>query len=330
MYLCMGCMEEFDDSLDTCPHCGYKRGTPPKEAYHLPPETILNGRYVVGKVLRHDGSAITYIALDCAKNQKVAIQEFYPQGLACRASNQKKVVVDEKDRHVFQLHPRRFLEENKLWLALQGVPGAWQTLHIFSENETVYIVREYFSHYRSLKAEIQASGAVPIFERAAGMLLPVMAALCVLHSAGLVHGDVNPNCIFLTEHGIKICPTGCVTHMGKGRGIVLSPGFSAPEMYRAQTKVTASADVYSICAVFYYMLTRQIPPESVDRLQHDTLRPFALQRGMALRRKKRIQTIDELIDLFPGIVINAYNQQKAMIKIRSDCNDPMHGVYGRI
>ena len=42
MYLCMGCMEKFDDSLDTCPHCGYKRGTPPKEAYHLPPETILN------------------------------------------------------------------------------------------------------------------------------------------------------------------------------------------------------------------------------------------------------------------------------------------------
>ena len=36
MIRCMGCMEEFDDSLDTCPHCGYKRGTPPKEAYHLP------------------------------------------------------------------------------------------------------------------------------------------------------------------------------------------------------------------------------------------------------------------------------------------------------
>ena len=51
MFRCMGCMEEFDDSLNTCPHCGYKRGTPPRDAYDLPPETILNGRYIVGRKL---------------------------------------------------------------------------------------------------------------------------------------------------------------------------------------------------------------------------------------------------------------------------------------
>ena len=330
MYLCMGCMEEFDDSLDTCSHCGYKRGTPPKEAYHLPPETILNKRFIVGRVLDFNEYSITYIGWDGAQKRAVSIQEFFPPSLAHRVPGQKEAAVEEKSQRVFLEHRRRFLEKDTLWLALQGMPGAFQTLYIFFENATAYIVREYFPHSSSLKAEILKAGCMPHFEKATEILAPVMEALCVLHRAGLVHRDINPACILLTEHGIKICPTGCVTHMGKGRGIVLSPGFSAPEMYRAQTKVTASADVYSICAVFYYMLTRQIPPESVDRLQHDTLRPFALQRGMALRRKKRIQTIDELIDLFPGIVINAYNQQKAMIKIRSDCNDPMHGLHGRI
>ena len=57
MIRCMGCMEEFDDSLDTCPHCGYKRGTPPKEAYHLPPETILNDVTSLGACWDSAGSA---------------------------------------------------------------------------------------------------------------------------------------------------------------------------------------------------------------------------------------------------------------------------------
>ena len=150
---------------------------------------------------------------------------------------------------------------------------------------------------------------MPHFEKATEILAPVMEALCVLHRAGLVHRDINPACILLTEHGAKLFPTGCVTHMGKGRGIVLSPGFSAPEMYRSRTKVTASADVYGICAVLYYMLTGQIPPESIDRLQSDTLCSSAvlnacgtqgtvLLRGMALRQKERIQTMEELLEAF--------------------------------
>ena len=309
MYLCMGCMEEFDDSLDTCPHCGYKRGTPPRDAYDLPPETILNKRFIVGRVLDFNEYSITYIGWDGAQKRAVSIQEFFPPSLAHRVPGQKEAAVEEKSQRVFLEHRRRFLEKDTLWLALQGMPGAFQTLHIFFENATAYIVREYFPHSSSLKAEILKAGCMPHFEKATEILAPVMEALCVLHRAGLVHRDINPACILLTEHGAKLYPTGCVTHMGKGRGIVLSPGFSAPEMYRSRTKVTASVDVYGICAVLYYMLTGQIPPESVDRLQHDTLRPSTelracgaqdtvLQHGMALRQKERIQTMEELLEAF--------------------------------
>lgn len=50
MTRCMGCMREYDDGLTVCPHCGYRQGASAREAYHLPPETILNGRYLVSRV----------------------------------------------------------------------------------------------------------------------------------------------------------------------------------------------------------------------------------------------------------------------------------------
>ena len=45
--LCMGCMEKLEDSETICPHCGYEKGTPPLEAYHITPETVLKERYVI-------------------------------------------------------------------------------------------------------------------------------------------------------------------------------------------------------------------------------------------------------------------------------------------
>ena len=55
---CMGCMEEIAPDIEVCPHCGYKKGTPAKEIFHLEPETILAGRYVIGKSLGSGGFGI--------------------------------------------------------------------------------------------------------------------------------------------------------------------------------------------------------------------------------------------------------------------------------
>ena len=49
--LCMGCMREYDDQFDVCPYCGYAFDTPAKQSYHIPPGSVLQGRYIVGRVL---------------------------------------------------------------------------------------------------------------------------------------------------------------------------------------------------------------------------------------------------------------------------------------
>ncbi len=61
---CLGCMGKHDSNFDVCPQCGYVKGTPAKEAYHIKPGTELNTRYIIGKVLGYGGFGVTYLGWD--------------------------------------------------------------------------------------------------------------------------------------------------------------------------------------------------------------------------------------------------------------------------
>ena len=50
---CLGCMEDFLGY--PCPNCGYDPGADKGNGYALPPETILYGKYLVGRVLGQGG-----------------------------------------------------------------------------------------------------------------------------------------------------------------------------------------------------------------------------------------------------------------------------------
>ena len=61
---CMGCMGEYDEGLAKCPLCGYERESEAKEAYHLPPGSVIGDRYMLGRVLGFGGFGVTYIGFD--------------------------------------------------------------------------------------------------------------------------------------------------------------------------------------------------------------------------------------------------------------------------
>ena len=75
--LCMGCMEEHN-GIGPCPHCGLVQENYEVKFYQLVPGTILNGKYLVGKVMGEGGFGITYIGYDLNLQIKVAIKEYFP------------------------------------------------------------------------------------------------------------------------------------------------------------------------------------------------------------------------------------------------------------
>ena len=62
MSLCYNCFKEFDGG-GVCPHCGYDAAAEDgKHSLALRPGTILDGRYIVGRVLGQGGFGISYLA----------------------------------------------------------------------------------------------------------------------------------------------------------------------------------------------------------------------------------------------------------------------------
>lgn len=73
------------DGAAVCPSCGYKASAQTdKYPMALPPGTVLNGRYILGRVLGQGGFGITYVAQDHKTGSLVAVKEYFPDTMAAR------------------------------------------------------------------------------------------------------------------------------------------------------------------------------------------------------------------------------------------------------
>lgn len=93
MKLCMGCMEQMEDQLTICPHCGYDETSAVQEAYYLIPGTVIGGKYIVGKALKYGGYTVKYIGMDAENNRKVMIAEYLPNEFSTRSEGEEQVTI---------------------------------------------------------------------------------------------------------------------------------------------------------------------------------------------------------------------------------------------
>ena len=89
------CVNCFCDNVSgRCPVCGYDNNAHITVPHHLKPGTILNGKYILGRMIGEGGFGITYAAKDAESNTKVAIKEYFPNGFATRnTASQNSVTV---------------------------------------------------------------------------------------------------------------------------------------------------------------------------------------------------------------------------------------------
>ena len=311
--LCYNCFREREALEGPCPHCGFDLAENEKKfPVALRAGTMLNGRYIIGRVLGQGGFGITYLALDTQLNAKVAIKEFMPNDIATRIGNTVSVAMDTKSEE-FTYGAERFQEEARTLAKFIGNPNIAAVTSYFDENDTSYFVMDYIEGI-SFKTYIANHGGRVSVEDTLNVMIPVLRALTAVHQEGFIHRDVTPDNIYITKDGmVKLLDFGSARYSigdkSKSLDVILKVGYAPKEQYIRRSRQGPFTDVYSCAACFYAALTGFLPPESLERLDNDTLVPVsqcgvdvpeyldkAILKGLAVQPEDRFQGAAEFLE----------------------------------
>lgn len=296
----------------TCSACGAPLNA--ASAHLLPSGTKLRqGAYTVGKVLGQGGFGITYLGADVRLQRAVAIKEFFPQG--CVRKGLSVQVGGGITPHDFQQSKQKFLEEART-LAKFNHPNIVEVYDAFEENNTAYMVME-FVRGKTLARLLQERGALPVDE-ALDYILQVGAALEVVHQANLLHRDIKPDNIIVTDaKRAVLVDFGAARAFTKGAThrmtAMLTPGYAPLEQYGQQARFGVYTDIYALGATLYHLLTGKIPTQATDRATGVALKPphqhnpqipqgisDAVMWAMEMKTSRRPQSVQEFLNALQG------------------------------
>jgi len=322
--LCTSCFCDKTGEADVCGFCGYYEGKP-QNATSLSVGTMLLGRYAIGRVLGKGGFGVTYLAYDLKRESKVAIKEYMPDSLSYRTPGVTTVSTYEGEKEEsFNLGAEKFYEEAKTVSKFNGHPNIINVYEFFYENNTAYFVMEYIEGV-DLKTYIIQKGNKLSEEECVRLLTPIMDALIVVHSIGILHRDISPDNIYITKNGdVKLLDFGAARQVlgekSKSLSVVLKPGFAPIEQYQTRGNQGQWTDVYALAATMYFCLTGQVPEAAMDRVYEDTIRNIfelnsniseklekTLMKALEVRPESRYRTVYEFKQSIIGEQIPCIN-----------------------
>lgn len=276
--------------------------------------TRLIGRYTIERVLGQGGFGITYLGIDELHEKKVAIKEFFPQGIVTRNIEYEDAVtvtfVGEKDN--YNKGKEKFLKEARIMARFSKDEGIVKAQDFFEINNTAYIVMEYLEGI-TLKQYLRENERIEP-EELLELFVPLIESLDEIHSQGLIHRDISPDNIMVLLGGkIKLMDFGAArdyTDFGeKSLSLILKPGYAPPEQYQTHGVQGPWTDIYALCATMYKCLTGENPPDAIERVMDDNLKeisefgiPVSKQmeetiiKGMSISARNRYQNIEEFCE----------------------------------
>jgi len=209
---------------------------------------LLDGRYEITQRLARGGMATVYRAVDTRLTRTVAVKVMHI-GLGDDAEFARKF--DREARAAAKLsHP------NVVSVFDQG-----QDLE--GPNSRPYIVMEYVQGQTLRDVLNREAPMAP--SRALELMDPVFAALAAAHDAGLVHRDVKPENVLISERGqIKVADFGLAKAISSQtstatQGLLIGTVSYLPPELVMSGKADARSDVYSAGVVLFELLTGRKP-----------------------------------------------------------------------
>lgn len=330
---CQHCFEPKRGNA-VCPHCGFDSSTIKKYGGVLSPFTVLNGRYLVGRVLGKGGFGVTYIAKDLNYNRICAIKEYLPAEYSSRNNGTKNITPfsDAKAQYVFNHGREKFVEEARTLIALRNNPIVVDIWDFFQENNTAYLVMECLDGQDLRKmAKMQGGKLDPEFAKT--VFVTVASSLMEIHRLNILHRDLSPENIIVTKDGrIKLIDFGAarnfVSTQNAGMSILLKPGFAPPEQYERKGVQGPWSDVYALCATYYNLVSGKPLVDALFRYRGQDQPSLVamgcpvskktsdvIDKGMELDYKRRYQDFKVLLNDIDITVSSRTNQGEKHVSI---------------
>ncbi|WP_372370336.1 protein kinase [Candidatus Uabimicrobium sp. HlEnr_7] len=208
---------------------------------------ILGNRYEVICKLGQGGMGTVYKVQDIQLDRTVAL----------------KTLIAETDS---ETQINRFIKEAKATAALDH-PNIIRVHDIGVFSKTPYFTMDLVAG-ASLKEFVKSTNVDA--RQLVGMMLKVVEAVHYAHSKGIIHRDIKPANIMIDKAlQPKIMDFGLAKVVGsqdnisKTGDVIGTPAYMPPEQARGDKKINKRADVYSLGATLYQVITGRAPFEGV-------------------------------------------------------------------
>ncbi len=208
------------------------------------PERV--GRFQILRRLGEGGFGLVLLANDPLLRRQVALK--LPRAV---------LVADSKQE-------LRFLREARAAACLSH-PHIVPVFEVGREGDQYFFSMGYVEG-ESLNARVEREGPLPPAQ-AARLIEQIAEAVDYAHRRGVVHRDLKPQNVLLAQDGQPmVTDFGLAKHSGEADGLTVSgqvmgtPAFMSPEQAQGRlSEIGPRSDVYSLGAMFYYLLTGRPP-----------------------------------------------------------------------
>ena len=256
------------------------------------------GKYELQGVLGRGAAGTVYDARDPVIGRRVAI---------------KTVKLPNADDDETREELERFRREARAAGGLSH-PNIVPIFDYGETNQLAYIVMEFIGG-GSLTGLLKKHTRLTVPE-ALRIMEQLLSGLQFSHDKGIVHRDVKPDNVMLTEdQTVKIADFGIARIEGSGATVVGTmlgtPSYMSPEQWRGDAQIDARSDIYAAGVLLYHLLTGKRPFEgnqsaimhkvlSEDAVPPSDVYPGApkvldavILKAMAKRREDRYGSADE-------------------------------------
>ena len=237
------------------------------------------GPYKIESLLNKGGMSLLYMGIHPVSREVLAIKVLSPQ---------------------FVTHTEmvaRFLKESKII----GMTNHPNIVKLYGEGQWeggLYIAMEFIRGI-SLRQFIEQQSLS--MKRCIDIILQVAYALAHLHSHGVIHGDLKPENIIITEDGeVKVIDFGIArlheeVKNEKNPKIAGTPTYMSPEQKEDPSKVSFASDIYSLGIIAYELFSGKLSFGIVHLSQVPKGLRQILEKALAVSPKERYPTALQFI-----------------------------------